>query len=87
MLPVKFRKGTWSQRLRLRKYLKSGRFGSIHRKIPVDPGGTTAYFGKHSGPGLGSWHLCPGLDNVYPKSTPKKSGKPESRDKGQQYIG
>jgi hypothetical protein len=30
--------------------------GSIHSKIPVNSGGISAYFGKRSGPTLGSWH-------------------------------
>jgi len=54
-----FRKGTRVQRLCLYKYPKTEPFGSIHRKIPVASGGTTAYFGKRSGLGLGSWHLGP----------------------------
>jgi len=30
--------------------------GGMRRKISVATGGTAAYFGKRSGPGLGSWH-------------------------------
>jgi len=30
--------------------------GSIRSKIPVSCGGINAYFGKRSGPTLGSWH-------------------------------
>ncbi|MGA2956727.1 MAG: hypothetical protein ABSF48_13535 [Thermodesulfobacteriota bacterium] len=39
----------------LRKYPKSGLLGSLRSKIPVGSGGTTAFFGKRIGPGLGSW--------------------------------
>jgi hypothetical protein len=31
-------------------------FGSRRSRIPVGPGGIGAYFGKRSGPALGSWH-------------------------------
>ena len=33
----------------------------MQRKISVGSGGTAAYFGKRSGPGLGSWHQSPTL--------------------------
>jgi len=42
--------------LRLRKYSENEPFGNIHGKIPVSSGGISAYFGKRSGPTLGSWH-------------------------------
>ena len=46
------------------KYLKSRLLGIIHRKISLASGGTTAYFGKRSGPNLGSWHQDPTLARV-----------------------
>ena len=52
---LRFRKGTRATGLRLRKYPKAGIFGNLRSKIPVDSGGTTAYFGKRSGPTLGFW--------------------------------
>src|SRR5512139_4081557 len=51
-----FRKGTRAQRLCLHKYPENEPFGTIHNKIPVSSGGISAYFGKRSGPTLGSWH-------------------------------
>jgi hypothetical protein len=35
---------------------KSMALGKIHRRIPVGSGAITAYFGKRSGAGFGSWH-------------------------------
>jgi hypothetical protein len=60
-LSAGFLKGTRPQRLRLLKYQKSTLFSSMQRKISVGSGGTAAYFGKRSGPGLGSWHQSPTL--------------------------
>ncbi len=45
----------WRDKIRGAK----ARFDRIPRKIPVAQGGTTAYFGKRSDPGLGSWYQGP----------------------------
>ncbi len=39
--------------------------GGMRRNISVGPGGTTAYFGKRSGPTLGSWHQGPTLSAYF----------------------
>jgi hypothetical protein len=48
------RKGTWTQRLGLRKELKSRPIGSMRRRMRVGSAGSTSYFGKPGGPGPGS---------------------------------
>ncbi len=60
-----FRKGTRASAQRLHKYPKSGLFGGLRSKIPVDSGGTTAYFGKRIGPTLGSWATGFNLVNLF----------------------
>ena len=59
--------------LRLRKYSENEPFGNIHGKIPVSSGGISAYFGKRSGPTLGSWHEGSNLV-AYFRDTPLGSG-------------
>jgi len=60
-----FRKGTRAQGLFLHKYSENETFGGIFSKMPVGSGGTTAYFGKRSGPILGSWHPGPNLSAYF----------------------
>jgi hypothetical protein len=51
-----FRKGTRAKRLCLHKDSENEPLGSRRRRIPLGSGGTRSYFGKRSGPTLGSWH-------------------------------
>jgi len=39
--------------------------GGMRRNISLGSGGTTAYFGKRSGPGLGSRHQGPTLTTYF----------------------
>jgi hypothetical protein len=55
--------------LRLRKYSENRPLGTIRSKIPVTSGGSSAYFGKRSGPILGSWQQGSNLSAYFRDST------------------